>query len=110
MDKIMGLLTICRRAGKLMLGTDLVKDALRSGSAYCALAADDLSAKTLKELKYYCARYKKPLYALGLPMDSVSVQLGKRVGALAVCDAGFGKKAAAMLEEIPVSAEAFGLS
>ncbi|MFT3950506.1 MAG: 50S ribosomal protein L7 [Oscillospiraceae bacterium] len=99
MNKIMSLLTVCRRAGKLALGADLVKDALKTGTAWGVFAASDLSEKSLKELRFHCARYSRPLFPLGMTMDEVSEQLGKRTGALAVCDAGFFKKAKAIIEE-----------
>ncbi|MCD7772582.1 MAG: ribosomal L7Ae/L30e/S12e/Gadd45 family protein [Ruminococcus sp.] len=100
MNKIMGLLTIARRASKLALGFDMAKDACKLGNARCVCIADDISSKSLKEVKYVCRTEGVPLYSLAMTMDEVGEQLGKKVGVIAVLDSGFYKKAKTLIEEI----------
>lgn len=100
MNKIMGLLTMARRASKLALGMDMAKDACKSGEAKCVCVADDISKKSLKEVKFFCSLDNVPLYSLAMTMDEVGEQLGKKVGIIAVLDSGFYKKTKTLIEEI----------
>ena len=100
-----GMLGICRKAGKLKLGMDMVKAACGTGEAKAVLAASDISTKSLKEISYHCGRNGVKLYALGLTMDRTAEVIGKRTGILAVTDAGFAKSFAKGLTEIETKAE-----
>lgn len=100
---------MCRKAGKLVMGMDMVKDACALGNAAAVFTASDLSAKSLKEVRYTCARYEVRLYALGMTMDEVALSIGKRTGVLAMTDAGFAKSCAKGLEEIVVDRDEFDI-
>lgn len=100
MADIKGSLSMCRRAGRLTVGMDEVKNACKAGRAYGVLAASDISKKTLKEIKYVCATEGVKLYGAGLTMDEIGDCLGKRYGILAVTDSGFMKSMAKNTEEI----------
>lgn len=95
-----GLLTICLKAGKLVLGMDMAKDTCRSGEARAVFTAGDLSDKSLKEVRFYCGRYKVKLYALGMTMDEIGTALGKRSGIVTVTEKGFAKSLSEGLDEI----------
>lgn len=103
----LGLISICRKAGKLVMGMDMVKDACNTGTAKAVFAASDFSPKSLKEVKFACARNGVKLYALGLTMDEIGAGLGKRTGALAMTDGGFAKSCAKGLEEIEIDENEF---
>ncbi|WP_124100317.1 ribosomal L7Ae/L30e/S12e/Gadd45 family protein [Ruminococcus sp. Marseille-P6503] len=107
MNSKMGLVTMCRKAGKLQIGMDMVKAACQSGSAAGVFIADDLSSKSLKEIKFVCSRYGVELYALGLSMDEIWADLGKRAGVLAVTDNGLCRACAKGLEPVPASQDDF---
>ena len=102
MNKIMGLLTMARRAGKLSLGMDMSKDACKSGISKGICVAFDISQKSLKEIKFICMSENVPLYSLGMDMESVGAELGKKVGIISVNDGGFMKKAKIYMEEIEI--------
>ncbi len=104
---IMGLVTMCRRAGKLELGLDMAKTACKNGTACCCCAATDLSPKSLKELKFFCFKYDVPLLSLGITMDEVWQELGKRAGITAVTDKGFAKSLMAKLQSIEINEDEF---
>lgn len=95
-----GLLSMCRKAGKTVLGMDMVKVACSNGEAKAVFTAGDLSDKSFKEVKYICARFGIKLYLSGLTMDEIGCCLGKRIGVLAVTDAGFAKSLAKGLEQV----------
>lgn len=103
MKSKLGLISMCAKAGRLSLGMDMAKDACRSGNARGLFVADDLSEKSLKEMKYYSARYGVKLYSLGESMENIQAQLGRRTGIIAINDAGFAKSCAKGLAEIDVS-------
>lgn len=99
--KIINLLTICRKAGKLIMGFDAVKEALPEGKVYCILTASDLSPKSLKELTFFSSKAEVPvpIYNMKLTMDDLWSASGRRTGIIAVCDEGFGKALAKLTEE-----------
>ena len=99
-NNVMGSLTMCRRAGKLQLGMDTMKDSCANKTAKIVLVANDISPKTLKEVKYVCAKHKIELYDLEVDMNEVGYNLGKRVGIVAICDNGFAKKIKTILKKI----------
>lgn len=102
-----GLFSMCRRAGKLCMGMDMVKNACANGEACGVYVASDISPKTLKEAKYICFKNGVKLYALDMTMQQIADSVGKRSGILAVCDKGFNKKASSALCEIPIDPTAF---
>lgn len=88
---VLGLLGICRRAGKLAVGFDASAAAIKKGVARVVLLAEDVSKKTAKELQFLAAGTALPVLTLPFSKDQVGAALGleKPVGALAVTDAGF---------------------
>ncbi len=91
-QKTVNLLSICRKAGRLIIGFDAVKDAVTEGDVSCVLVSEDISQKTLKEIKYFCGNSNTDI--IGIDMDSVDMHtlLGKKVVVAAVTDFGFGKR------------------
>ncbi len=100
MNKTLSLLTICRKAGKLVLGMDPVKDCCRNGEARCVLVAEDVSAKSQKEIMFAAGQELVKVYRLDATIDDVWSCLGKKAGILAVTDNGFYKKLSTMLSRI----------
>lgn len=107
MNNKMGLVTMCRKAGKLVMGMDMVKDACNTGTAKAVFTASDFSAKSLKEIKFACYRNNVKLYSLGLSMDEICNDLGKRTGVLAITESGFAKSCAKGLEAIKIDENEF---
>lgn len=91
-QKTINLLSICRRADRLIMGFDAVKDAVIEGDVSCVLVTEDISQKTLKELKFFCGNSNTDI--IGIDMDSGDMfnVLGKEVVVVAVADFGFGKR------------------
>jgi len=106
-DNKLGLISICRKAGKLVMGMDMVKDACNTGTAKAVFTASDFSPKSLKEVKFACARNGVKLYSLGITMDEIGAGLGKRTGAIAMTDGGFARSCAKGLAEIEIDENEF---
>jgi ribosomal protein L7Ae-like RNA K-turn-binding protein len=102
-----GLISMCRRAGKLVMGMDMVKDACAAGTAKAVFAAKDFSPKSLKEVKFSCARYGIEIYSLDMTMDEIGDGLGKRTGVVAMTDAGFAKSCKKGLVQIEIDENEF---
>lgn len=102
-----GILSMCRKAGKLVMGMDMVKEACNVREAKAVFAASDLSPKSLKEVKYFCNKNNVKLFALDMTMDEVGFGLGKRVGIIAVTDGGFAKSCQKDLELIEIDENEF---
>lgn len=93
-SRIIDLLTVCRKAGKLTLGFDAVCADVRSGRAVLVLHTADASLKTVKELHFLSKNTGGGISVLSAPMtrlDSASC-FRKGFTVLAVCDPGFAKK------------------
>ena len=89
MDRVEGLLTLCRRAGRLVYGFDAVKDACALGKIACVCTASDLSEKSRKEIRFHCGRDNVPVVGISPGMDRLWRLLGKRTGIIGIADAGF---------------------
>lgn len=91
-QKIINLLTICVKAGKIVKGYDSVCEAMGEKSVYCVMTAADISARTLKETAFMCGKYNVPLIAVELTKEETGYYIGKTTAVLAVCDKGFAEK------------------
>ncbi|MGI6255739.1 MAG: L7Ae/L30e/S12e/Gadd45 family ribosomal protein [Acutalibacter sp.] len=91
MDKLLSLLGLARRAGKVEPGFDAAVSAARSGKAHLLLAARDISEKTVKNLRYEGDRAGTVTVRLTCSMEELGRACGARAGVLAVTDKGFAK-------------------
>ena len=96
-EKLAGLLGLARRAGRLTVGTDAVKESLTGRRAQLVLLATDLSPKSEKELRF--AAGKVPLATTGMTKEELGRITGRQkpVGVAATEDKGF---AAAMMRAV----------
>lgn len=93
-EKIMNLLTMCRKAGKMALGFDSVKESILKRKAELILLASDISPKTEKEIRFFADKNGIPAVKTGSTMEGFGMGIGKKVGVIAVCDKGFAGKTA----------------
>lgn len=96
-DKISGMLGLCRRAGRLVLGFDITAEAIAKKNARLVLVAKDASARTAREITKTAQEAGLPARVLPLTMDEISYAVAKRAGVLAVCDSGFADKIGELL-------------
>ncbi|MGN0591651.1 MAG: L7Ae/L30e/S12e/Gadd45 family ribosomal protein [Ruminococcus sp.] len=100
-SKWLSLLTICRKAGRLILGFDPVKEAVHAGRVHGVFVTADASEKTKKEVRFFCTKAGVPLAETAYHMCDIQQAVGRKAGVLAVCDAGFAKRLMALTAELP---------
>lgn len=96
-DRTLAVMTMCRKAGKLLLGFDAVKDAVTAKQVHCILLAADASAKTEKEIRFYAGTL--PVRKLLLDMDALKAYFRKRTAVFGVTESGFAAKLMTLLPE-----------
>lgn len=102
-----GLLGICRKAGKLKCGMDIVKSACETGEAKAVFVTTDLSPKSLKEIRFSCAKNGVAVYRIDMTMQDAAYAMGKRTGIFAALDSGFAKSLAKGAEDISADIQEF---
>lgn len=96
-DKLLSLLGLMRRAGKLSLGFDAATDSAKSGESCLILTSADISPKTLKELNYKINN-KVEILSLSCNQDEIGRAIGKNVRIISINDKGFAQKAKLLME------------
>lgn len=89
MNKLLSLLGLARRAGRLEAGFDACRAAAREGRSALLLAAADVSPKTYKNLQYEAERAGIPAARTRAGMLELGRACGVRAGVVSVNDKGF---------------------
>ncbi|HIW11889.1 MAG TPA: ribosomal L7Ae/L30e/S12e/Gadd45 family protein [Candidatus Salinicoccus stercoripullorum] len=92
MDKILNLLGIAKRAGRLTTGEEKTIESVRGRSAKIVFLASDAGASTSKKIRDKCSYYDIPLID-----EYTNAELSQATGAsnrvvLSITDPGFSKK------------------
>ena len=87
MDKLLSLMGLCRRAGKLGVGHDAVFDAVRKGRAKAVILTVDASPRHGKELE--SASFTGRIIQADFTMEQAALATGKRSCVFSVDDEGF---------------------
>lgn len=87
---LLGLLGMCRRAGRLVMGFDAVLGLCKEPSVLL-IVAQDASPRTVKELRFHVKQHT--LHTVPLTKEELSTALGlqKPVAVVATADEGFAK-------------------
>ena len=93
MDKTLSYIGLCRKAGKLVCGTELSPEAIRAGKVKAALTASDASANTVKRIKDGCSYRSIPYVSLPFTCEQLGKATGKSGGiaSVAVTDGNFAE-------------------
>lgn len=97
-DKLLNFLGLCRRAGKLNIGNDLVIDDILKGQCRLVITACDLSKNTEKKILLNCHRNNVKALKVNRTKDELSWAVGKYCGVASVVDSGFAKKLVQLIE------------
>ncbi|MBQ1977591.1 MAG: ribosomal L7Ae/L30e/S12e/Gadd45 family protein [Ruminococcus sp.] len=97
-DRLLSFLGLCRRAGKLVIGNDPLREAIETGKALLVLVASDISENTLKKVNAAVSAGNVPYYKVNRTKDEISFSLGKTCACLAVIDEGFAEKLKELIE------------
>ena len=89
--KWMGMLSLCRKAGKLRIGFEPVKDSIEAGEARLVLFASDFSPRSRERIEKALAKSGDPTGSrtVEAAMADLAQVCGKQAGVLAVTDEGF---------------------
>ena len=98
-NKVLSLLGLATRAGKIKSGSFLTEQAVKAGKAYLVLIAGDASENTKKLFRNMCSFYHTPFQVYG-SKEALGRAIGKTYRAsLAVTDQNFAK---AIAKKMPV--------
>ena len=100
-DKVLSLLGMARRAGRLACGHDAAVESIVKNTAKLCLLASDTSERLKRELSHACTYQNKqiPLRILPCTIAALSHAIGSKAGTVVVTDEGFARKLIALLEE-----------
>jgi ribosomal protein L7Ae-like RNA K-turn-binding protein len=87
-DRLFGVLGICHKAGKLLIGFDPVRDAARQNQLALILLSSDLSPKSAKEISFAAEKHHIHICTAPVTMDELAFRLGKRSGIIGITDRG----------------------
>ncbi len=100
-NKFLFMLGLCRRAGKLITGTDLVTKSLPSKKTFLVIYTNDASANTEKRVTDKCRFYG--VECIKAPFDSslVSDAIGKsgQICTLGITDINFASELKSLCQE-----------
>ncbi|HIW15734.1 MAG: L7Ae/L30e/S12e/Gadd45 family ribosomal protein [Acutalibacteraceae bacterium] len=88
-DRLLSLLGIARKAGKLVFGRDRAAEAIAQKQAKLLLVSEDLSPKSKKEMQFLCENAEVPFVQVAYTMAQLSAATGARAGIYVVVDEGF---------------------
>ena len=90
-DKTLTLLGFCKKAGKLVAGTEKVTELIKKGATCLVMLSSDISPKTEKELKYHASGKNIVFIRLSYDRETVAHATATTAGVLATADEGFSK-------------------
>lgn len=98
-NKVLSLLGLAKRAGKVASGEFSTETAVKAGKAYLVIVSEEASDNTKKKFNNTCTYYKVPIHFYGRKEE-----LGRCIGAefrasLAVTDPGFAEAIIKKIEE-----------
>ncbi len=96
--KILNLLGLATKAGKIASGEFMTEKSVKDGRAHLVLVSEEASDNTRKMFLNMCTYYKVPIYLFG-KKEELGHAMGKEMRAsLAVLDAGFSKALVKQIE------------
>ncbi len=86
-----GLLGLCRRAGRLSMGHDMCKGAVRSGKAQLCIISSEASERITDEFISLCSESGIRMFKIPLKIDEIHRLIGYKAGVITVDDSGFAE-------------------
>lgn len=94
-SKILSMLGLARRAGKLSMGHDVAAESIRSGKAELLLLCCDLSERAVRDMQFIAGKYDPKLTVFGfadISTAEIYSSCGYRAGIITVNDENFARK------------------
>lgn len=98
-DKVLSMLGIARRAGKLEAGFDLACEKITYGKAKLAVAAVDISEKTFKNLMFEAEKYNVPCRRVKADMAEMGKACSIKAGVAVITDEGLANAVLKLIDE-----------
>ena len=91
---VMGFLGLCRKAGMLLCGHDVVKESIISSKAQLVFLSSDASERLEREMRHACTYNGKniPVLRTACTMDDFGAGIGRKSAVFSVTDTGFATK------------------
>lgn len=90
-NPILSLLGLCRKAGRLSVGTEAVSTSIKKNKARLVVIASDISAKSEKELRFLAKNKDTRIIRINDDLLSLAHSIGIKAGIVSVDDDGFAK-------------------
>ena len=98
-DKVLSLLSIAQKAGKIKSGSFQTDEAVKGSKARLVLVAGNASDNSKKDVFNMCSFYKVPCYDYS-EKDNLGRAIGKEERtSVTVCDEGFAHSLEKLLDE-----------
>ncbi len=97
--QILSMLSLSKRAGKLVCGFDAVCEELNKKQWNTVFTTSDLSEKSKKEIQRECKQHFFMQIQLPLTMDDLSIITHKKIGIVCVTNQSFAIKIKTLVEE-----------
>ena len=94
---ILSTISLCRRAGKLLMGFDVTAQAVQKGTVRHVFVCRDVAENSRKAISRRCGNCGVTVLELPAEMDEIEYYVGKRAGILAVTDLGLEAKIVSQL-------------
>ena len=91
MDKLLSALSLCRKAGALVMGFDAVAQSAMDGKAKAVLLAVDLAPGSHKKALRFCEAAGMKAQMLPLTQQQLLAVMPKKTGVFAVTDKGLAQ-------------------
>jgi ribosomal protein L7Ae-like RNA K-turn-binding protein len=87
-EKLLSMLGLCRKAGKLTLGFDSTAEAIRGGQARLILLTRDISQRSGEKIAAAAEHKKMIAEKTPLTMEDIAGRFGKASGIIGITDKG----------------------
>ena len=105
MNKILSMIGMAMKAGKVVSGEFSTEKAVKTGKAFLVIVSEAASDNTKKMFRNMCTFYEVPMYTYGTK-DDLGHSMGKQFRAsLAITEEGFAKSIEKRMKEAERIAE-----
>ena len=91
-NKFLNFLGLCKKAGKLTLGTDTTIDSIKKNKSIIIFVTKDFSTTSLKKVENVNLKNKVEVLKLNCSMTDIQFALGKKCGVISINDSSFANK------------------
>lgn len=88
-DRLLSILGLCRRAGKIVIGTDPVIESVTTGKSFIVLMTKDFSANSKKNILKASNNSSVKTFVINRTKDELGMAIGKYCAVVSITDRGF---------------------